>query len=79
MPFHFIACITLYDTYWHLARVGAWKFLAFMEYVACLGMIWHSLILNLFEINYCKVDEKQQRNNSHLKCTKTLHLAPIGA
>ena len=40
-PFHFITCITLVpDTYWRLARVGAWKVLACMEYVE---MPWYDL------------------------------------
>ena len=40
MPFHFIACITLPHTYWHLARVGAWKVLACMDHIE---MPWYDL------------------------------------
>jgi len=39
-------------------------------------MLWHGLILNLFEINYWKVDEKQRRKMWHLERTDTCHLAP---
>ena len=40
MPFHFIACITVPDTYWRLACVGARKVLACMEHVE---MPWYEL------------------------------------
>ena len=39
-------------------------------------MLWHGLILNLFEINYWKVYEKKQRKIWHLECTNTWPLAP---
>ncbi len=40
-------------------------------------MIFHGLLLNLFEINYWKVYLNKHRKIWNLECTKTLHrLAP---
>ena len=74
MPFLFISCIALYDTYWQLARVGAWKVLACMEHVE---MPWYDLAW--FNIKFICDYQLLERNTWHLECTKTFHLAPIAA
>ena len=37
-------------------------------------MIWHGLILKLFEINYWKLDENKEGKIWHLQCIDTSHI-----